>query len=214
MGKFVMSFSCGKDSSRALEEMLREGHECAGLMVMVSEQDARSYFHGVSGAMLERYAEALGLPLLKVRARGEEYHLAMEKTLLKAKEMGCEAVCFGDIDIEGNRAWGEERCRNTGLKAVYPLWHVGREENVREIVRRGYKCLIKSVNPALLPEELVGQFLSEETLEEMKARGVDLCGENGEYHTLVVDGPIFRTPLEYETGGIRRGEHHVFLEIF
>lgn len=213
MGKFLMSFSCGKDSTLALEKMMERGGTCMGLMVMVSDENQRSWFHGASEGLLRRYSKALELPLWCVLSRGEDYHLAMEKTLLKAKEMGCEQVCFGDIDIEGNRAWGEERCRNTGLEAVYPLWHSGREENVREILRRGYKCLIKSVNPRLLPEELVGQLLSEDVLKTMAARGVDLCGENGEYHTLVVDGSIFRRKLDYRAGRILRGEHHVSLEV-
>lgn len=213
MPKFVMSYSCGKDSTMALHKMLEQGNECMGLLVMVNDADARSYFHGASRSLLERYSKALGLPLLAVPTSGGEYHRAMEKTLAEAKEMGCEQVCFGDIDIEGNRAWGEARCKSVGVEAVYPLWHSGREENVREVLRLGYQCLIKSVNPALLPEELVGQFLSEGTLAEMAKRGVDLCGENGEYHTLVVDGPIFRERLEYRAEGRVRGAHHVSLKV-
>lgn len=213
MAKFILSYSCGKDSTLALHKMLAAGNECMGLLVMVNQEDHHSYFHGASQSLLERYSAAFGVPLMIVPTRGEDYHLAMEKALSGAKEQGAKQVCFGDIDLEENRAWGEERCRQVGLEAVYPLWHAGREENVREILALGYQCLIKSVNPRLLPERLVGQMLSEAVLEEMERRGVDLCGENGEYHTLVVDGPLFHHPLPYTLGKLRRGEHHTAIEV-
>ena len=116
------------------------------LLVMFNPEAGRSYFHGVDPALLKEYGEALELPLLAVPTGGEEYHLSMEAALRRAKEQGVELVCFGDIDIENNRAWGEERCRNVGLEAVYPLWHHDRQENVREVLDLGYRCLIKTLD--------------------------------------------------------------------
>ena len=126
----------------------------------------------------------------------------MEEALRKAKKAGAEFVCFGDIDIEGHRIWGEERCRNVGLSALYPLWHANREENAREVINLGYKCVIKSVDNTKLPKSMLGKILDEALLEEMAQCGIDVCGENGEYHTLVVDGPIFRSPIQYTAGKI------------
>ncbi len=202
--KFVMSYSCGKDSTLALHKMLAAGHEAVALLVMVNRDSSRSFFHGADEALLGKYAQALQIPLLPVPTEGENYHLAMENALLIARERGAEFACFGDIDLEANRRWGEERCANAGLEPIYPLWQKDRVENVRELLALGYRCLIKSIDRRLLPEALLGKILDEEVLREMEACGIDICGENGEYHTLVADGPIFHRPLPYQTGKILR----------
>lgn len=199
---FVMSYSCGKDSTLALHKMLTLGGAPTALLVMFNSGDGRSFFHGADGALLERYSAALQIPLLRVPSCGEDYHLAMEEALRKAKKAGAEFACFGDIDIEGHRIWGEECCRNAGLSALYPLWHANREENAREVINLGYKCVIKSIDNTKLPKSMLGKILDEALLEEMAQCGIDVCGENGEYHTLVVDGPIFRSPIQYIAGKI------------
>ncbi len=199
---FVMSYSCGKDSTLALHKMLALGGVPTALYVMFKSCCGFSFFHGAGGALLERYSAALQIPLLCVPSCGEDYHLAMEEALRKAKKAGAEFACFGDIDIEGHRIWGEERCRNAGLSALYPLWHANREENAREVINLGYKCVIKSVDNTKLPKNMLGKILDEALLEEMAQCGIDVCGENGEYHTLVVDGPIFRLPIQYTAGKI------------
>ena len=198
--KFIMSYSCGKDSTLALHKMIMAGYEPAALLVMVNAQLGRSYFHGADGALLDKYERALGIPMLRVPTSGEDYHLSMEAALQKARADGVEIAAFGDIDIDGNRAWSEERCRNTGLRAMFPLWHAGRRENVEELLRLGYRCVIKSINNTLLPKSLLGRVLDEDIVALMEGCGVDVCGENGEYHTLTVDGPVFHTPVDYQLG--------------
>jgi len=200
--KFVMSYSCGKDSTLALHKMIEQGNEPVALLVMVNEKAERSFFHGANYVMLEEYSKSLDLPLLITPSDGENYHLAMEESMRKAKTLGAEVACFGDIDIEGNRKWAEERCGNAEIEAVFPLWHRNREENVYELIKLGYKCLIKSINNTLIPKSLLGKYVDEIAIEEMRKCGIDICGENGEYHTLVVDGPVFKTPLIYQTGEI------------
>ena len=197
---FVMSYSCGKDSTLALHKMIEQGHKPVALLVMVNEKVDRSFFHGADYAMLEAYSKCLELPLLITPSKGEQYHLAMEESLRKAKAMGAEAACFGDIDIEGNRMWAEERCANAELEAVFPLWQRNREENVYELVELGYQCLIKSINSTLLPKSILGKCIDNSSIEVMRECGIDICGENGEYHTLVVNGPVFKHPLPYQTG--------------
>lgn len=200
--KFVMSYSCGKDSTLALHRMIQAGYEPVSLIVMFNRNAERSYFHGADRKMLEKYAEALGLPMICAETTGEDYHLVMEAALRQAKEQGAELACFGDIDIEANRAWSAERCAHAGIEAVFPLWQNGREENVRELLAAGYQCLIKSLNSTQLPKTMLGRILDADTVEEMKRCGIDVCGENGEYHTLVTDGPVFRKPLAYTLGEI------------
>lgn len=200
--KFVMSYSCGKDSTLALHKMIEQGNEPVALLVMVNEKVDRSFFHGADYIMLEAYSKALELPLLITPSDGENYHLAMEDSLRKAKKLGAEIACFGDIDIEGNRKWAEERCENAEIEAVFPLWHRNREENVFELIKLGYKCLIKSINNTLIPKSLLGKYIDETAIGEMRRCGIDICGENGEYHTLVVDGPVFKSSLPYKTGEV------------
>lgn len=208
--KFAMSYSCGKDSTLALHKMIEAGHEPVCLVIMVEKSADRSYFHGADMGMLKKYEVSLGLPLVLCPSNGEDYHLAFESGLRQAKAMGAEAAAFGDIDIEGNRKWEESRCQNTGLTPMFPLWQQGRENNVSQIVRLGYRCLIKSVNNDLLPESLLGQCVDEHTTSVMKAAGIDVCGENGEYHTLAIDGPIFQKTLDFQIGDILRfGQYSV-----
>ena len=197
-----MAYSCGKDSTLALHHMIAQGNDPVALITMVNEAEERSFFHGADLQMLQAYSKALNIPILITPATGDTYHLEMEKSLRKAVSLGAEIACFGDIDLEGNRAWGEEQCKNAGIQAVFPLWQKNRTENVYELIGLGYQCLIKSINHTLLPREVLGRILDAETIDLMKRCGIDVCGENGEYHTLVVDGPIFCNPLTYKTGEI------------
>lgn len=200
--KFIMSYSCGKDSTLALHHMTAQGNEPVALLTMVNQDADRSFFHGADYSMLRAYSDALDIPLLPVPTAGETYHLAMERSLKKAAALGAEAACFGDIDIERNRAWCEARCQSAGLKAVFPLWHRDRGGNVRQLVALGYQCLIKSINNTLLPKSLLGRIIDADVIAIMRECGIDICGENGEYHTLVMNGPVFLRPLAYQTGEI------------
>ena len=211
--RFAMSYSCGKDSTLALHRMVRAGHEPVGLVVMVNAAEGRSYFHGADGSMLDRYEAALGLPLVRCPASGETYHLAFEAGLAQAKALGAEAVAFGDIDLEGHRQWDVDRCAAVGLTPCFPLWQQGREALAREVVDAGYRCIIKSIDKAALPLRFLGRYLDRAVLEEMKAAGIDICGENGEYHTLAVDGPVFQRPLDFQTGEIVDLGSHAVIDI-
>lgn len=200
--KFVMSFSGGKDSMLALHKMIEEGHEAVGLLVMYSETADRSWVHGLDNEMLEAISRGLEIPLICCHADGETYAEDMERCLREAKALGAEGCAFGDIDIAEHRAWDEERCAAVGMKAFLPLWGCDRTENVREVIRLGYRCVIKCVRRSVLPESLPGQVLDENVLAQMEPYGIDLCGENGEYHTVVTDGPLFKHPVELENRGI------------
>lgn len=200
--KFVMSYSCGKDSTLALHKLIEAGNEPVGLLIMVNEEMSRSWFHGADYKMLDKFSKALDIPLILCPCKGEEYHAAFEKGLQKAKEAGAQMAGFGDIDIENNRKWCEERCEAVGIKAEFPLWQQGREHIVREIIDKGYCCIVKSIHNKLLPKEILGKALGKEVADIMKKQGIDVCGENGEYHTIAVDGPVFKHKLDYQLGDI------------
>ncbi len=205
--KFVLSYSGGKDSVLALHKMVSDGHEPVALLVAFRQEAGRSWMHGIDPPLLNALAESLGLPMLICPAAGETYGEDMERSLGEAKAMGAEACVFGDIDVEDHRQWDEARCAAAGLEAVLPLWGRDREENAREAISLGFRCLIKCIQTDVLPESCLGQPLSLAMLDEMRRLGVDLCGENGEYHTVATDGPVFRYPVETENRGIVRLGH-------
>lgn len=212
--KFAMSYSCGKDSTLALHKMLEKGHKPVCLVIMVNEAAGRSYFHGADNAMLQRYAQALKLPLITCPSNGADYQESLETGLMKAKIMGANAACFGDIDLAQNRQWEEARCKAVGLLPCFPLWQRKREDIVYESIRLGYKCIVKSIHQARLPLRLLGTPIDETALAAMRAAGIDICGENGEYHTLAVDGPVFHHPLPYQIGGTSSSGDYAFIEIY
>lgn len=211
--KFAMSYSCGKDSTLALHKMIEAGHEPVCLIVMINKNAERSYFHGADAEMLKKYEDALEIPMVKCPSCGDDYQNAFEKGLEISKSMGAQAVAFGDIDLDEHREWNERRCKNAGLTSFFPLWHSGREDVVRRIIELGYTCVIKSVNNGILPESLLGRSICEDTVRIIKDSGADACGENGEYHTLAVNGPIFKHPLDFKTGGILRFDDYSVIEI-
>ena len=122
----------------------------------------------------------------------------MEETLRAAKAQGAEACVFGDIDIEDHREWCRARCDAAGLQCIHPLWQRDRLDNTNEIIALGYQCVIKCVRNKDLPQSFLGRILDAELVAEMAKRGLDVCGENGEYHTVAVGGPVFHRPVAYE----------------
>ena len=205
--RFVLSFSGGKDSVLAMDRMVRMGHAPVALLSMYRPSAQRTWTHGLDDALLNAVAEAMGLPLIRCKAEGEDYAEVMEAGLREARALGAEGCVFGDIDIEAHRSWDLARCAAAGLEPLLPLWNCGREAAVREVMDRGYRCLIKCVRRGVLPPELLGQALSPELLGEIGRHGADLCGENGEYHTLVVDGPVFQHPVGIVNRGVVELEH-------
>jgi uncharacterized protein (TIGR00290 family) len=200
--KFVVSYSCGKDSTLSLHKMIKAGHTPVGLLVMMNKDGRHSWFHDVDPSLMEDISRSLDIPLIKCVSGGDDYHLELEEGLRRAKELGAEVCVFGDIDIEEHKEWGTARCRAAGLKPCYPLWHRDREENTRELLDLGYQCVIKCVRNADLPTDMLGKVLDSGMVEFMKKKGLDVCGENGEYHTVTVGGPIFHTPVAYRCGEI------------
>lgn len=211
--KFVLAFSTGKDSILALHRMVQKGHKPIGLIVMYNRVEERSWFHGADKKLLASISKSLGIPLECYDTDGMDYDVVMEKALSEWKKRGAEACVYGDIDIPGHKMWNEERCRKADLIPIMPLWNENREALVREVIGAGYKCLIKCVHPEKLPAGFLGKIIDEKLLDDMEPYGIDLCGENGEYHTIVVDGPLFNTPVPYQLGEILELEHVTVIEL-
>ena len=199
--KVVISFSGGKDSVLSLHKAISLGYEPIALMTTINKNKGDSWFHNISSDLLKQVSLAINIPLLLVECSGENYENTFEIALKNMKNLGAEACIFGDIDIAHHREWGETRCKNTGLEAIFPLWQENRETLVKEFIDLGYKAIIKKVNLKNMNVNFLGKTLSHKLLEEIKATGSDVCGENGEYHTFVYDGPIFSKEIPLKNTG-------------
>ncbi|MGL4910947.1 MAG: diphthine--ammonia ligase [Romboutsia sp.] len=200
--KFIMSFSGGKDSTLALFRMIKRGYTPIGLLVTVKKGENGSWTHSINKELLTRVSKSLDIPLFLVECEVSEYEAKFTQTLLKAKEMGASCCVFGDIDIQDHRKWCEERCKEAGIKAVLPLWQEDREKLVYEFIDNGFSTIIKKVNLTYLPSDLLGKVLTREIVREIKDLKCDPCGENGEYHTFVVDGPLFKDKIDFKINKI------------
>ncbi len=211
--KFVVSYSCGKDSALALYRMIEAGHQPVGLLVMINREQNRSWFHGVDRRLRVAVSDSLNIPLIECVCRDEDYNTAMEKGLYKASTLGADAAVFGDIDIEGHREWATARCEPTDLNAVFPLWGEDRLSLTREVFNLGFQALIKCVDKDKTDPDLLGETLTAEVVDRIVAGGADACGENGEYHTFVYDGPIFSFPLPVKIGQIVDFGTHAAIDV-
>ncbi len=195
------SWSGGKDSALALHEAALAGAEPALLISMMVEGGQRSRSHGLSREVLAAQAEAVGLPINFGAASWSDYEAELLRVLEESVAAGGPRVgVFGDIDIEDHREWVERVCGLAGAEARLPIWQRDRRELMESVLAAGFLPLIVAVRNGVLPPELLGRTIDAEVVDAIEAAGADAAGENGEYHSLVVDGPLFNHPLRVEPG--------------
>jgi len=195
--KVVVSFSGGKDCTLSLYRMIQSGYKIIGLLVTFANE-SDSCFHKIPKEILKMVSKELEIPLIEVNcSEGKIYEEEFEKALKISKNNGAEICVFGDIDIEAHKKWCLDRCDAAGLAGKFPLWQEDRESLTNEFIDYGFKAVIKKVNLKALSEEFLGKELTKEVVNEVKNLGCDPSGENGEYHTLVFDGPIFKQEVKF-----------------
>ena len=160
----------------------------------------RIRFHGTRLSLVEAHARALGLELLALPAEEDRFESVFLEALSRLRVMGAGGVVFGNIHLEDVRAWYETRTKGAGLEHVEPLWGERPGELVREVLALGYRPTVVSVDLERCEPTWAGRELTLSLVAEMEAKGVDPCGERGEYHTFVFDGPLFHEPLRVEAG--------------
>jgi len=199
MTQAVVSWSGGKDCTLAAYRAAKYGLEVCGLLNMVREDGQRSWSHGMDTRWLELQSQAMGIRLIQRRTSSRNYESEFENTLRTLKQEGVSAGVFGDIDFEEHRLWVTRVCEEGGIAPVLPLWGEDQDKLVREFTAAGFEAIVVATQAELLGEEWLGRSLNEVFLADLAALGggkrVTPCGEAGEYHTLVVNGPLFKKRL-------------------
>jgi uncharacterized protein (TIGR00290 family) len=200
----IFNWSGGKDSALAMYHALKNPALSIGkLITSVNTDYNRVSMHGLRTEFLELQAESLGLPIQKLLLTDQptmvEYNHAMAGMMKELKAEGFTHSIFGDIFLEDLRKYREERLAETGFKAIFPLWKRDTTELIYEFLNLGFKTITVCVNAELLDESFVGRIIDKDFLKDLP-KGVDPCGENGEFHTFVFEGPIFKQPIPFTIG--------------
>jgi uncharacterized protein (TIGR00290 family) len=204
--KALFNWSSGKDSALALYKTLQNSEfEISCLLTSVNQQFQRVSMHGVRVELLEQQAESIGLPLeimqIPEMPTMEVYEKVMQETLTKLKNQGVTNSIFGDIFLEDLRKYRENKLAEIGFKGVFPLWKIPTQNLIQEFISLGFKTIVVCVNERFLDKSFVGRIIDQDFINDLP-ENVDVCGENGEFHTFTFDGPIFSKPLDFEIGEI------------
>lgn len=215
--KAWLSWSSGKDSAWSLHVMRQRGDvEIAALLTTVNEKYQRVAMHAVRESVLEAQATAAGLPLVKVAipspCPNEVYEHAMADAMARARAEGVTHMVFGDLFLEDIRKYREENLAKCGMTPIFPLWLKDTRELANEMIESGLRAYLTCVDPKKLDARFAGRAFDKELLADLSAH-VDPCGENGEFHTCVVAGPMFGSPIEVSVGEIVERDGFVFADL-
>ena len=204
--KTLLAWSSGKDSAYALWTLRQQPDiEVVGLLTTMNSAVDRVSMHGVSESVLEAQARACGLPLLKVPlsdpCTDEEYQATMSAVIAEARGRGVEAMAFGDLFLEGVRAYREAQLAGTGITPFFPLWGKPTADLAVEMIEAGVEAVVTCVDTEQLDRSFAGRRFDRSLLADLPD-SVDRCAENGEFHTAVIAGPMFRERLDVEVGRV------------
>ncbi len=204
--KAILSWSGGKDAALALHELQRRNdYEISALLTTITEEYDRISMHGVRRVLLERQAESLDIPLETVliskNTSNEQYDRQMREVLERYLAAGISSVAFGDVFLEDVRKYREDNLSRVGMTGIFPIWKRDTIELAREFIALGFEAVITCVDSQALDGAFVGRIFDDEFLSDLPS-GVDPCGENGEFHSFVYAGPIFRKSIPHKKGEI------------
>jgi uncharacterized protein (TIGR00290 family) len=215
--KVVQSWSGGKDSALALYEIQRRPeYDVVSLLTTLTGDYDRVSMHGVRRILLERQAESLCLPLeqitLSKEASNEDYESKMRATLARFQQAGVASVAFGDIFLEDIRKYREDNLSRIGMEAIFPIWMRDTAGLARAFVDLGFKAIVTCVDSRVLDRTFAGRMVDDSFLAELP-HSVDPCGENGEFHSFVFDGPIFEWRIPFAVGDIVSRDSFYFCDL-
>ena len=198
----AVSWSGGKDSCLAAHRAAQAGARVETIINMKVETGERSRSHGLRSSLIEAHARETGMRLDGAATSWGDYEENFVAILRRLAAGGVEGIVFGDIELQAHLDWEEMVCQRAGVIPVLPIWLGGRMELVHEFIEAGFETRIVAVKEELLSPDYLGRCLTIDLAREFERQGIDACGENGEFHTFVTDGPLFRRPVE-----LVHGEH-------
>ena len=212
--KVIFSWSGGKDSALALYELQKtKSYEIVALLTTITQDYDRISMHGVRTILLEMQAQSLGLPLEKVfitkDTTNEQYERKMWDVITKYPAAGISSVVFGDIFLEDLRKYREDNLSKIGMKGIFPIWKRNTAELAQEFIDSMFKAVITCIDSNLLDKKFIGRTFDEHFLSKLPST-IDPCGENGEFHSFVYDGPIFRQKISHTTGKVVLRENRFY----
>jgi uncharacterized protein (TIGR00290 family) len=204
MKKIWLSWSSGKDSAWALHVLRQQGeYDITGLITTINSAFDRVAMHGTRRELVEMQAEAAGVPLIKVPlpwpCSNVDYECAMKKVCDQALAESVSGIAFGDLFLADIRVYREQQLKGTGLEPLFPIWQIPTDKLARQMIAAGLRARLVCVNPKQLDAKFAGREFDLQLLSELPP-GVDPCGENGEFHSFVYGGPMFRRELPVATG--------------
>ena len=215
--KILLSWSSGKDSAWTLHVLRQQNNfEIVGLLTTINTQFQRVAMHSTRRVLVQAQATAAGLPLWEVPipwpCSNEEYEKAMGRVCEQAADQGISAIAFGDLFLEDVRNYRIDRLKGTGLEPIFPVWGLDTKKLIKEMLDAGVRTRIVCVDPKKLPEHFAGKDISRELVASFPP-GIDPCGENGEFHTFVYDGPMFETAIPIQSGDVVTRDGFVFADV-
>jgi diphthine-ammonia ligase len=209
---YISSWSGGKDSCFACYLALGEGYKISHLVNFISQEFKRVSFHGTEARLIRLQSQAIDIPLLQKATTWDGYEQEFKEGVRSLLPQGIKGMVFGDIYLQEHRDWVERVCGELGIEAILPLWNKDTEKIFTDFVDAGFEAIIVSAKAELMDEEWIGRRVDRKFLEYLKARNIDPCGENGEYHTLVVNGPLFNQRIEIIESRIINRDNHWLLD--
>ncbi|MFA4880533.1 MAG: diphthine--ammonia ligase [Candidatus Doudnabacteria bacterium] len=188
------SWSGGKDSCLACYKAMERGYQIRYLLNFISEKYKRCCFHGIQRELINLQADLIGISLFqkKVSPDMKLYEKEFKEAVNHLKTKKVKGMVFGDIYLTEHKNWVQRVCKDLKIKVIEPLWQISPEEIIEEFIHLGFKAVVVSAKAELFEKDIIGREINHQFLQELKERKICPCGENGEFHTFVIDGPLFK----------------------
>lgn len=194
----VSAWSGGKDSCLATYRAIKQGYQVKYLLNFISKGIRRGCFHGIESELMQMQADAVGIPIIQkeVSPDMQEYEKEFKEAVSGLKSKGIKGMVFGDIYLQEHKEWVGRVCADLDITAIEPIWNESPSKLMEEFINLGFKAIIVSAQADKFSKEFLGKEVDKNLITELASRDICPCGENGEFHTLVVDGPIFKKGIE------------------
>ncbi|MCJ7515925.1 MAG: diphthine--ammonia ligase [Dehalococcoidia bacterium] len=208
MTGYAASWSGGKDSCFACWKAISHGLKVSHLLNFINTDSTKAMSHGLDSKLIALQAQAMGLPILQQKVTWETYEAGFKDALEKLKLKGITGLVTGDIYLQEHKDWIDRVCGESGVKAILPLWEMDSTRLLNDFIEAGFKAIIISVKAKFLGKEWLGRQVDKKLASELGQLAIDVCGEAGEFHTFVYDGPSFKKPVKIgRTAVITRNDH-------